>query len=278
MTTALLAIAVIAACIYLTVLALLTVLQRRFLYGPDTARPDISAAAIPEARELTVQTADGLNLLAWWVPTNSAIQPVVLYLHGNAGHIGNRAHRMVRLNSFGWGALLLEYRGYGGNSGTPTEAGMIQDARAAYAALRDMGIPAERIVLYGESLGTGLAVRLATEMPVGAIILESPYTSIVAIGQQKFPYVPVAWLLRDRFDLIGRIGTIAAPVLVMTGGRDTIVAPTMGHAVFAAAPGPKTFWLAPDAGHNDLIAAGAFDEVLAFVRQHVLTATVVDIP
>lgn len=278
MTTTLLVIAAFAVGIYMAALALLTVMQRRFLYSPDTTRPDVSSTGIAGAREIAIHTTDGLELLAWMVLPDAEAAPVVLYLHGNGGNIGNRTLRMVRLHSFGWGALFLEYRGYGGNPGTPTESGMIEDVRAAYTALRNAGIPPNRIVLYGESLGTGLAVRLATEVPVGAVILESPYTSIMAIGQQRFPYVPVSWLLRDRFDLIGRIGAIAAPVLVMTGGQDTLVAPAMGHAVFAAAPGPKTFWLAPDAGHNDLIAAGALDEVLAFARQHVLTATVVDIP
>ena len=265
MTTVLLAIAAVAIGIYLTVLVLLTVMQRRFLYGPDANRPDLLVTGIPGAQEITVRTADGLDLLAWLTLQDDETGPVVLYLHGNAGNLNNRASRLTVMNSFGWGALMPEYRGFGGNPGKPTEAGMIQDVRAAYAALRNMDISANRIVLYGESLGTGLAVRLATEVPVGAVILESPYTSILAIGQKRFPYAPVSWLLRDRFDLLGRIPAISAPVLVMTGGRDEIVAPAMGHAVFAAAPEPKTFWFAAETGHNDLVSAGALDEVQRFV-------------
>jgi hypothetical protein len=215
-----------------------------------------------------VHTADGLDLLAWFAPPADAAQPVVLYLHGNGGNIAYRSIRFVQMSHLGWGVLLLEYRGYGGNPGTPSEAGLYADARAGYAALRALGIQASRILLWGESLGTGVAVRLATEVDVGAVLLESPYTSITAVAQRQFPLVPVGWLLRDRFDLLGRIGAVRAPVLVMTGGRDVTVPPAMGQTVFAAANEPKVLWLAADAGHNDLGAAGALDVVQRFVRQH----------
>jgi fermentation-respiration switch protein FrsA (DUF1100 family) len=268
MKTALIVAALVVLGLYATGLGLLVLLQRRFIYVPDKNRPDLAAAGIPNAREITVHTGDGLDLLAWLVPPDDETQPVILCLHGNAGHIGNRASWMTRLHGFGWGVLLLEYRGYGGNPGEPTESGLIEDARAGYAALRGIGIPGNRILLWGDSLGTGVAVRLATEVEVGAVMLESPYTSIVAIGQRRFPFAPVAWLLRDRFDSIGRIPMVRSPVLVMTGGRDEVVPPEMGRAVFAAAPEPKVFWLAPDAGHDDLAAAGAFDVARRFVQEH----------
>jgi len=268
MTIVLITIAVLIIGLYVMVLAVLTVRQRRFLYGPDTNRPDLAAAGVPGAREMSVRTADGLDLLAWFVPPGDEALPVVLYLHGNGGHIGYRANRMAQLQRFGWGALLLDYRGYGGNPGSPTESGLIDDARAAYAVLRDLGIDGSRLLLWGESLGTGVAVRLATEVDIGALMLESPYTSILAIARQRFPYAPVGWLLRDRFDLIGRVPSVGAPVLVMTGGRDEVVSPAMGRAVFEAAQQPKVFWLAPDAGHNDLVEAGAFDTVRDFIEAH----------
>jgi fermentation-respiration switch protein FrsA (DUF1100 family) len=258
--------------LYCILVGTLALHQRRFLYVPRTNRPDLSATGLATARALTVCTEDGLGLLAWLVPAADATQPMVLYLHGNGGNIASRAARFAALHSFGWGVLLLEYRGFGGNPGTPTEAGLYEDARAGYAALRTLGIPARRIVLWGESLGSGVAVRLASAAEVGLVLLESPYTSILAIGQKRFPLVPVSWLLRDRFDLIGRIAEVRAPVLVMTGARDVIVPPAMGRAVFAAANDPKAFWLAPDAGHDDLVEAGAFDAVRAFVSQHWSTA------
>ncbi len=254
--------------LYCLAVGILAWRQRRFIYVPETVRPELSAAGVAKARVLTVRTDDGLDLLAWWAPPADETQPVVLYLHGNGGHIGYRAPRLAQLSSHGWGVLLLEYRGFGGNPGTPTEAGLQTDARAGYAALLALGIPSQRVVPWGESLGSGIAVRLATEVDVGAVLLESPYTSIVAIGQRRFPLAPVSLLLRDRFDLIGRIAAVRAPVLVMTGGRDDIVPPAMGRAVFAAAREPKMFWFAQDAGHNDLGEAGAFDAVRAFIRQH----------
>jgi fermentation-respiration switch protein FrsA (DUF1100 family) len=268
MQMALITAGVAALALYLTCVAVLVLQQRRFLYVPDNRRPDLASAGVPQARALTVHTADGLDLLAWWTPPDDEAQPVVLYLHGNGGHIGYRAARLARFNRLGWGALLLEYRGFGGNPGEPTEAGLFADARAGYDALLALGIPPRRILLWGESLGSGVAVQLATQVEAGAVLLESPYTSIAAIGQKKFPFVPVYWLLHDHFDLIGRIGTVQVPVLVMTGGQDKVVPPAMGRTVFAAANEPKVFWLAPDAGHNDLVEAGAFDTVAAFVSAH----------
>ena len=268
MQTALIVLALLAVTLYCAAVGILAWQQRRFLYVPDTHRPDLSGCGVARARPITVHTKDGLDLLAWLVPPADDAQPVVLYLHGNGGHIGYRALRFARLAGFGWGVLLLEYRGFGGNPGTPTEAGLYEDARAGYAALRAFGIPARRIVLWGESLGTGVAVHLATEVEVGAVMLESPYTSITAIGQKQFPFVPVALLLRDRFDLIGRIKGVRAPVLVMMGGRDSVVPPAMSRTVFAAANEPKMSWLAADAGHNNLVEAGAFDVVRSFISKH----------
>lgn len=117
-------------------------------------------------------------------------------------------------------------------------------------------------------LGTGLAVRLACEVEVGAILLESPYTSIAAVAKRKYPFVPVDWLLRDRFELLNWIGVVVSPVLVMTGGRDHVVPPAMGRTVFTAINSPKDFWFVPGAGHNDLVAAGAFDAVQTFMDEY----------
>jgi fermentation-respiration switch protein FrsA (DUF1100 family) len=266
MTLIVAALAAVAA--YFTFVGILAVQQRRLLYVPDTRRPDLLADNAPQARALTVRTGDGLDLLAWMAYPADDEQPVILYLHGNGGNIGGRVSRLGLLNDFGWGVLLLEYRGFGGNAGTPTEAGLFADAQAGYDALRALGIAARRIVLWGESLGSGVAVHLATQAEVGAILLEAPYTSIAAIGKRQFPFVPVYWLLHDHFDLIGRIGAVRVPVLVMCGGRDNVVPPAMGRAVFAAANEPKVFWLAQDAGHNDLASAGAFDVVKAFISAH----------
>jgi fermentation-respiration switch protein FrsA (DUF1100 family) len=268
MKTALIATPVLAVVLYGLLVGLLAWQQRRFLYLPDRRRPNLASTGVAEAQAVTLTTRDGLDLLAWWVPPADGTMPVVLYLHGNGGNIEYRGRRFAQASRLGWGMLLLDYRGYGGNPGTPTEAGLLEDARTAYAWLATDGVAAPRIVLWGESLGTGVAVNLATETKVGALLLESPYTSIVAIAQLRFPYAPVDWLIRDRFDLIGRIAAIRTPVLVMTAGRDRIVPPAMGRAVFAVANEPKRFWVAAEAGHNGLAEAGLFDTVQAFLRDY----------
>ena len=268
MKTGLIVAVIVAIGTYCLVVGLLAWQQRRFLYVPDRRRPDLRATGVSEARAVKVHTSDGLDLLAWWVAPMDATMPVVLYLHGNGGNIEYRARRFAQVSRFGWGMLLLEYRGYGGNAGAPTEAGLSEDARSAYAMLRADGVVASRIVPWGESLGTGVAVRLANEVEVGGVILESPYTSILALARARFRFAPVDWLVLDRFELIGIIGALHVPVLVMTGGRDVIVPPAMGRAVFAAANEPKVFWFAADAGHDNLVEAGLFDAVHGFVRDH----------
>lgn len=264
----LLMIAAIAAGLYCLAALFLAWQQRRFLYVPDPDRPDVTVTGVPGAKAVTIRTSDGLELTAWWAPPASAASPVVLYLHGNGGSIGHRAQRFAQLHHFGWGVLMPDYRGYGGNPGAPTEAGLVLDAQAAWDSLKGRGVDASRIALWGESLGTGVAVQLATREAPGAVLLESPYTSIAAVARLRFAWAPVDWLILDRFELIGRLGQVRAPLLVMTGGRDTVVPPDMGRAVFAAANGPKQFWFAPKAGHNDLAEAGALGVVQKFVVEH----------
>ncbi len=268
MKTGLVVTPVVVILLYCGLVGLLAWQQRRLLYLPDRRRPNLQAAGVDGALAVTVHTSDGLDLMAWWIAPADETMPVLLYLHGNGGNIENRAQRFAKVGRLGWGMLLLEYRGYGGNPGAPTEAGLLEDARAAWAWLEGERISARRVLLWGESLGTGVAVRLAGEVKAGAVLLESPYTSIAAVAQLRFPFAPVDWLIRDRFDLIGRVGVVHVPVLVMTAGRDTIVPPEMGRAVFALANEPKRFWFAAEAGHNSLAEAVLFDVMQAFVRDY----------
>ena len=243
--------------LYVLAVTGLFVLQRRILFLPDRTRPDLERSGLTGAREIAVDTEDGLSLLAWYNPPAHEDGLVLLHLHGNAGHIGHRAHRIRAFAPTGWGYLLLEYRGYGGNPGQVSETGLLTDARAALATLGRMGIPPERVLVWGESLGTNLATRLAAEAPVAALLLEAPYTSIAAIASSRYPYAPVNALLRDRFESIAWIGRVRAPVLVMHGAHDQIVPVAMGQAMYEAAPEPKDLWIAADGGHVDLIERGA---------------------
>ena len=258
-----------AVLIYVLMAAGLFLFQRRILYLPDRARPDLARAGVAGAMETTVSTQDGLTLLAWYLPPAAPDGFVVLYLHGNAGHLGHRACRFAPFAALGWGVLMPEYRGFGGNPGSPSEAGLNLDAQAGLAALRAKGVPLSRILFWGESLGSGVAAQLATAHTPGAVLLEAPYTSIVAMARLHYPFVPVGTLLLDRFDSLTAVPKIRAPVLIMHGARDAIIPPRMGKALFDAATGPKEFWLAPLGGHADLTEAGAVEAAAAFVQRTV---------
>ena len=195
-------------------------------------------------------------------------RPVVLYLHGNAGHIGHRTERIRQVAARGWGGLFIEYRGFGDNPGQISEAGLRIDAEAGLAALRQRGVAPQRIVVWGESLGSGLAIGLAARHAVGAVILETPYTSIAAIAKQQYPFAPVDWLLKDRFDSLASIAAIRAPILIAVAGRDRVVPPDMGHALHAAASAPVELWVAPEAGHTDLLQFGLMEAMAAFLGRH----------
>jgi uncharacterized protein len=257
----------VAAVAYAAVLACLYLFQRQLLYFPDRSRPQLAGLAELGVREVSLPSADGLSLLSWYLPPRGQ-RPVILYFHGNGGHIGYRADRIRRFAREGYGVLLLEYRGYGGNPGTPSEEGLYRDAAAATAFLADAGIGPRRLVLYGESLGSAVAVQVAAEREVAAVVLESAFTSIAAAAQYHYRYVPAALLVVDRFDSLSRIGRVGAPILMLHGGRDGIVPARFGEELYAAAPEPKQRWLAPDAGHEDLARFGALDAVVAFIERH----------
>ena len=165
--------------------------------------------------------------------------------------------------------LLAGYRGYGGNPGAPREAGLAADARSAVSWLSEQGVSPGCTVLYGESLGSGVAVRLASETPVAAVLLESPFSSIADVGQAHYPIFPLKLLLRDRFDSLSRIADIGAPLLVMHGEADRTVPIRFGRRLFDAAVEPKQAWWVPEGGHVDLHQHGASDVVLNFLTRHV---------
>lgn len=258
--------------LYVLGLAALFAAQRRILFRPDRTKPVAEQVEQAGLVEIRVVTTDGLDLLAWWLPAlgegMAGDGPVVLYLHGNAGHIGYRAERVRQVAAQGWGGLFLEYRGFGDNPGQISEAGLRIDAEAGLAALRQRGIAAARIVVWGESLGSGLASGLAARHAVGAVVLETPYTSIAALAKQRYPFAPIDWLLKDRFDSLASIAAIRAPILIAVAGRDRVVPPEMGHALHAAATAPIELWVAPEAGHNDLLQFGLMAAIAAFLRRH----------
>jgi uncharacterized protein len=258
----------ICASLYVGLTALLYFTQRDYLYFPDERRPTVSTAAIAFLTEVELVTSDGLRLLAWYIPPPQG-RPVVLYFHGNGGNIAYRAPRLLQFARAGLGVLIPEYRGYGGNAGEPTETGLYLDAVTAMDFLDMGGISSDRTIVYGESLGTGIATRVASQHNVAALVLEAPYTSITAMAAQHFSFLPVSLMLKDRFDSLSCIAQVHAPVLVIQGERDQVVPPALGRELFAAAPEPKEFWSAPEGGHDDLYGYGAAETVFRFLKRHV---------
>jgi fermentation-respiration switch protein FrsA (DUF1100 family) len=239
-----------ALVFYAGLVALLYVAQRTIQYFPERFRTEPSAAGLPEAEEVMLDTPDGERVIVWHVPPRGD-KPVFLYLHGNGASLRWRADRFRELTADGSGLVALSYRGYGGSSGSPTEAGLINDALTAYA-FAAARYPAERIVLWGESLGSGMAVALAAEKPVGRVVLQSPFTSAADIGAQRYWFVPVRLLMKDQYRSDLRIGKVTAPVLVLHGDRDDIVPIALGERLYGLINAPKRFVRFPGGGHNDL--------------------------
>lgn len=246
----------------------LYLMQRQLMYFPDDERPAPADWGVPEMEPVTLTTGDGLELLAWYHPAPSADRPVVAYFHGNGGHIGLRGSKVRPFLDAGYGVLLLTYRGYSGNPGRPSEAGLYADGRAALAFLRRRGVAAERMVLYGESLGSGVAVQLATETRVAALVLEAPFSSAGDVAAHAFPFLPARQLVRDRFDSAAKIASVRAPVLVIHGERDRVVPPRFGRKLFEAANEPKESRFIAGAGHNDLHEFDVGAIAATFISRH----------
>jgi len=243
--------------------ALMYVAQRALMYHPEALRTPPAAAGLFDVQELVLDTADGEKVIVWYMPPRRDL-PLVLYFHGNAGSLRNRANRFRALTGDGYGLVALSYRGYGGSTGSPSEVGMIADAQAAYA-FAGARVPTERIVVFGESLGTGVAVALAATQRIGRLILEAPFTSAIDIGARAYLFLPVRLLMKDPFRSDQRIAKVTAPLLVLHGERDGVVPITLGERLFALANEPKRFVRFPAGTHVDLDQHGALDAVRSFI-------------
>lgn len=231
--------------------------QRSLTYFPDRSAPDSATNVFPHGSDVTLETSDGLTIDAWRIDPDSPRDAAVLYLPGNGGNRAGRADIARALADGGFTVLLVEYRGYGGNPGQPTENGLIRDAQAAAAYLRTAGFEAARTIYVGESLGTSVAVSLAATDPPAGLLLRSPFTSLDAMARHQFG-IPLGWLLRDHFDTIGQIGSVTAPVSVLAGGADDVVPATQSVSVADRAPRLHTVHVVSDVGHNDPIWFGPY--------------------
>lgn len=248
--------------------AVMYMLQRSIMYFPARFMLTPVQAGLPEMDVVTLSTADGLKLKAWFKAPKSKDnmpQPIIVYFHGNGGGIGSRGSRIRPYLDRGFGVLLVEYRGYSDNPGDPTEQGLYEDGRASLEFVKNAGLPLDRVVLLGESLGSGIAVQMATEFDVGAIVLEAPFSSAVDVAASAYWFLPVRWLLKDRYDSISKIDRVRSPIFILHGERDRIVPIRLGRRLFAAANEPKEAMFMPEAGHNDLPVHGSIQFVIEFL-------------
>jgi hypothetical protein len=224
--------------VYLLVTVSLYIFQRSLLYHP--AENNYSGDKLTvNIEKVKITTEDDIELLAWYHNKDIKRYKTILYLHGNAGSLENRIHKINHFNDMNINFLLLAWRGFNGNSGKPTEQGLYRDAKSAVKWLINQGIGEENIIIYGESLGTGIATEIAQKKNFAGVILESPFTSMIAAGKSKYPIFPIKLLLKDKYESDKKIKNIMSPILVMHGEADKIVPFWMGEKIFQMANEPK---------------------------------------
>jgi hypothetical protein len=243
--------------LYLLALTGFFVFQRSFLYFPSHDHVSISEAHANRAfKNFPVKTEDGLDLTAWYAPATS--RPFTfIFFHGNGDCFFTASPVADPYIAEGYGFLLAEYRGYSGLPGSPTEAGLYADARAYIKGLIAQGVKSENIILFGHSLGTGVAVQMAGEFHVGGVMLLAPYLSIAEMAQEKFPYFPAKYIALDRYENDKKMKNIHAPVLIVNGARDGLIPPSHGKELYELANEPRQFYSIPGRGHNDCFREAA---------------------
>lgn len=252
--------------IYLLVVGAAYALQRRLTYHPDTTRVAPSDTGLVGVEERELKTPDGETVLVWYGKAQPG-KPTLLYFHGNAGSFEFRTERIRRYMARGIGMYMMTYRGYGGSSGEPSERANVADGKLAYDALVADGVQPQDIIVYGESLGTGIAVQVAAEKKVGGLILDAPYSSLVDAAEVHYPYLPARLLMTDRYDSMAYIGRVTVPLLVLHGELDGVVPITLGRKLFAAANEPKTMRTFPQAGHSDHWNFGSYEAAYAWLDE-----------
>lgn len=265
----------VAGSLYAVVAVAAFIAQRKLMYFPDPTRVAPQAFALDRVEERELATPDGETLIAWYAPAPAG-RPTVLYFHGNGGNLANRAERVRKYIARGYGIFILSYRSYSGSTGQPSEKNNIADAKLAYDTLVREGVAPADIILYGESLGSGVAVQLAAARPVGGVVLDAPYTSIVEVAAGAYPYFPVRWFLFDRYETLKYLPQVHAPLLVVHGEEDAVIPVEMGRAVYTAANGPKEIATFPGAGHSDHHLYGSGEEIRRWIER--LRATPARLP
>jgi uncharacterized protein len=255
---------------YLGICAYMFVAQRKMQYRPDPSTMNPASASLPQAMQEALTTRDGEMIVTWWIAPRDDKLPVFLYLHGNGGNLQSRAERFARLTQSGTGLLGVSWRGYGGSSGTPTEAGLRNDARAAYDNLiGEKRVAANRIIVFGESLGTTVATILASEVPVAALALDSSFDSAWDVASRAYPWLPVRWLLLDQFRADLAAPNVKAPVQQFHCRNDPVTPLASASMLQARFPDARNIHIVEGACHVASFAQyeKAFD---AFVKSAVV--------
>jgi fermentation-respiration switch protein FrsA (DUF1100 family) len=252
--------------IYVLTIVGLTVFQRRLQYLPDRRLVDPTQGGMSGVEDLRLTTDDGETLVAWYVPAKDG-HPLILYFHGNGGALVDRIPRFRALTASGYGLLAIAYRGYGGSTGSPTQKGLMADGETAYLEARARGYDGDRIVLMGESLGTGVATALAATHEAAALVLDSPYSSAVEVAAAHYAVFPVKWLMFDQFRSDLAIGDVHIPILVLHGDEDDVVPISLARRLFELANEPKTFMLVSGGKHLVLGMTEVFPRVRAWIDE-----------
>lgn len=235
--------------------------QRQLMYFPSRERVLPRDVGLADVEEVTLRNVSGESLLSWFGSAQTG-RPTVLFFHGNGGAVNHRAHRFRGLMADGFGVFMLGYPGYGGSDGRPSEPGFVEGARLAYEHLVGQGILPEDIVIYGESIGSGVAVRLAADVGAKALVLEAPLSSAADVARVHYPWLLAGPLIKDTYRAVDVVDRIDMPMLVIHGESDRIIPIDIGRRLFDAASEPKTFVGIAGAGHNDLHLY-ATDEIAA---------------
>lgn len=262
--------------VYAVVLLAVYLAQRSLQYFPDKNYPgEPKDSGVPDMQIVELKTEDGLLLKSWFAPPPKKDGQIVILYHGNAGHIGHRAIKAQHFINHGFGVLLVEYRGYGGNPGRPTEQGLYHDGRAALRFLEGQEYTASQFILYGESLGSGVAVQMAFEIQPRYLILETPFSSAADVAKKQYFFLPVDFLMKDRFDNIDKISGIKTSLLIVHGDEDAVVPIDLAEKLFEAAGHPKEFITINGGHHNDLYDHHAGHIINEWLEKQIAAETVV---
>jgi len=264
--------ALVFAALYLAVAIFMYVAQRNFQYFPqESLRTDLEVPAkfgLDGFVAASIGTSDGETLVSWLALPAATDAPVILYMHGNAGTLGDRAERFRLFLDEGFGVLALSWRGYGGSTGSPTEEGLIEDGRAAMKLLLQQGVRRSRIILFGESLGSGIATQLAANPETSplAVILEAPFTSAADVARTLYWFLPIGLLMKDQYRSIDFAPKVTAPVFVFHGTADRIVPYEQGKQLYEAFIAPKEFLAIEGNGHIDPLTPYSWGAIKAFLK------------